>query len=190
MSEHSVFEMRDRLLPFGIFRWTVGKKGVENLYQLRRIGQVRIAYLLTVLPQDGTSWGLEQDVVAGVAFLKLAYHFGRQIVVDILCLPIAVNQPEPVNQRTIKDNPLVFNPPSPPYQGGYRVFGDECPIKLSSARFEQELERRADAGLMRDTELRVSVECGVVVSDGFVCGFEDEGWHCILGLTRCLLKSP
>ncbi len=57
------------------------------------------------------------------------------------------------------------------------MFRDERPIKLSSTRFKQELERRADGGLMRDTELRVSVECGVVVSNRFVCGFEGEGWH-------------
>ena len=30
---------------------------------------------------------------------------------------------------------------------------------------------------MRDTELGVSVECGVVVSNRFVCRFEGEGWH-------------
>ena len=83
--------MCDCLLPFGIFWWTVGKKGVKDLYQLRRVGQVGIAYLLTILPKDSTARGLEEDVVAGIAFLKLAYHFGRQVVVDILRLPIAVN---------------------------------------------------------------------------------------------------
>ena len=57
------------------------------------------------------------------------------------------------------------------------MFRDERPIKLSSTRFEQELERRTDSGLMRDTELGVSVECGVVVSNRFVCRFEGEGWH-------------
>ena len=58
------------------------------------------------------------------------------------------------------------------------MFRDERPIKLSSTRFKQELERRANSGLMRDTESSVSIECGVVVSNRFVCGFESEGRHC------------
>ena len=88
-------------------------------------------------------WGLEQDVVAGIAFLKFAYHFGGQVVVDILRLPIAVNQLEVVNQRPINDNPPVLTRTrlAPLIKGGYRMFRDERPIKLSSTRFKQELER-------------------------------------------------
>ena len=83
------------------------------MYQLRRIGQIGIEPLLIVLPQDGTVWSLEEDVVAGVACFKLAEHFGRQVVVDILRLPITVGQLESVNERTINDNPLTFTPTTP-----------------------------------------------------------------------------
>ena len=41
--------------------------------------------------------GLEQDVIAGVTFLKLAEHFGWQVVVDIFRLPITVGQLESVD---------------------------------------------------------------------------------------------
>ena len=39
---HSVFELRDCLLPFGVFLRTVGTEGFEGMYQLRRVGQVSI----------------------------------------------------------------------------------------------------------------------------------------------------
>ena len=67
------------------------------MYQLRWVGQVGIEYLLIVLPQDGTVGCLEQDVVAGVAYFKLAEHFGWQVVVDVLRLPVAVRELEGVN---------------------------------------------------------------------------------------------
>ena len=52
------------------------KEGFEGMYQLRRVGQVGIKRLLIVLPKDGAVWGLEEDVVAGVACRKLAKHLG------------------------------------------------------------------------------------------------------------------
>ena len=88
----------------------MGKEGFKCPYQLRRVGQVGIKHRLIVLPKDSTVWGLEQDIIAGIASLKLAFNFGRQIVVDILRLPVAVHQPEVVHQGTVNDNPPVLNP--------------------------------------------------------------------------------
>ena len=42
------------------------------MYQLRRVDQIRVKHTPIVLPEDSPVWGLEEDVVAGVAFLKLA----------------------------------------------------------------------------------------------------------------------
>ena len=50
----------------------MGKEGFEGMYQLCRVGQVGIKCRLIVLPKDGTAGGLEEDVVAGIAFFKLA----------------------------------------------------------------------------------------------------------------------
>ena len=85
-----VFELRNRLLPLGVFLRTVGKEGFENPYQFHRIIQIGIKRLLTVLPKDSALWGLEEDVVAGIACRKLALDFDWQVVVDILRFPIAV----------------------------------------------------------------------------------------------------
>ena len=74
---HPFPELCNRLLPFRVFQWPMGKEGFEGMYQLRRVSQVGIKGLLIVLPQDGAVWGLEEDVVAGIAFLKFAAHFGR-----------------------------------------------------------------------------------------------------------------
>ena len=60
------------------------------MYQLRWVGQVGIKCLLIVLPKEGAVWGLEEDVVAGVACCKFVYYLGWQVVVDILRLPVAV----------------------------------------------------------------------------------------------------
>ena len=60
---------------------------------------------------------LEKDVVAGIASLKLAYHFGRQVIVLIFRLPITVRQPEVVHQGTVNDNPPVLMDSSLNVQG-------------------------------------------------------------------------
>ena len=74
---HPIFELCNCFFPFGILLRAVGKEGFEGMYQLCRIGQIGIERLLIVLPKDGAVWGLEEDVVAGVAFFKLVEHFGR-----------------------------------------------------------------------------------------------------------------
>ena len=107
--------------------------------------------------------GLEEDVVAGIAFFKLVEHFGRQVIVDILRLPITVGQLETVDQRAINNNPSVST-------NNYRVFWHQNPVKLSSTVFEQGLERRADSGFVGDTD-------GIETFKGFVVGFDRfMGW--------------
>ena len=61
---HSVFELRYRLLPFGVLLRTVGKEGFKGMYQLRWVGQVGIKCLLIVLPKDGAVWGLEEGLLS------------------------------------------------------------------------------------------------------------------------------
>ena len=143
---HPFPELCDSLFPFRVLLRTVGKEGFERPYQLRGIGQVGIKRLPIVLPKDSAARFLEKDVVTRIASLKLAYHFGRQVIILIFRLPIAVCQPEPVHQRAINNNP-------PASIAGHRMFGDERPIKPSRTALEQRLERRLHSSLMRYTEL-------------------------------------
>ena len=96
---------------------------------------------------------------------------------DILCLPIAVRQSEIVDQRTINHNPLVLNPPSPPYQGGYRMFGHQGQVKLPCTVFKQGLKCRSDSSFVRNAEPIELLNCGAVGFDWFVGGFKGEGGH-------------
>ena len=162
---HFVFELCNRLLPFGVFLRTVGKEGFENPYQLHWVIQIDIKRLLTVLPKDGALRGLEKDVVAGVACCKLPLDLDWQVVVDILRFPITVRQLEIIDQRTINDNPPVS-------MDGYRMLRHQGQVKLPCTVFKQRLKCRSDSGLVRNAKPVKLLDCGVVGFDRFVGGFE------------------
>ena len=52
------------------------------------------------------------------------------------------------------------------------MLSDECPVALASARLKNLVERDADGAFVRDSELFVFSEFGIVVSDDFVRRFE------------------
>ena len=147
------------------------KEGFERPYQFRRVGQVCIKRLLIVLPKDSTVWFLEKDVVAGIASLKLAYHFGRQVIILIFRLPIAVRQAEVVHQDTVNDNPPVSN------RTVIECSGTKRPIKLPCTTLEQGLERRSHRPLMRYPKPIKLIQRIVIIFDDFVCWFEIEACH-------------
>ena len=148
----------------------MGKEGLERLDKSPLIGQIRVENGRVILPQDRPLGRLEQDVVSRIARRKLVLHFGVEVVVNILCFPIAVRQVERVDQRAIDDNPLIAAE-----RDG--MFGDECPRNLPSARFEQRMKRRAHGGFMRHAEVFKFAERFVIRPNGLVRGFEIERWH-------------
>ena len=57
------------------------------------------------------------------------------------------------------------------------LFAEECEIGLVAVVLEQPLECGTDGAFVLFAEAFVFFEFGVVVSDGFVCGFDVEIWH-------------
>ena len=70
------------------------------------------------------------------------------------------------------------------------MLSDEFPVMLAPAGLENFLKRSADGAFVRDSEMFVFFEFGIVASDDFVCWFEV---HVFLRLScggQLCLKSP
>ena len=157
MSATLLLELRDRLLPGGVLLRAVGEEGLQRLNQGRGVGQVGVKDQTPVLPQDGALRRLEKDVVARVAGRELALDLRRQVVVDVLGLPVAVGEAEIVDEGAVNDDAFV----APRAEG---VFGHEGPAALAGAVFEEGLERGAHRGFVGDAEPGEPVKGGVVGS--------------------------
>ena len=165
-----LLELRDRLFPGGVLLRAVGAEGLQRFDQLRGVGQVGVEGQASVLPQHRPLRRLEEDIVARVAGLELALDLGGQVVVNVLGLPVAVRQPEIVDQRAVGDDALAAS-------GVERELRHEGPAALAGAGFEEGLEGGAHRGFVGDAEAGELVERGVVGLDGLVGGLEGEGGH-------------
>ena len=65
---------------------------------------VLVADACAALIEDGAFGGLEDDVVAGVAFVELALNFLREVILFVLGLPIAVRQVVEIYESAINDD--------------------------------------------------------------------------------------
>ncbi len=107
---HFILKGVHGLAPFLVSRRLVFEKGFEDLHQLLRLRKIALHLLRAVLPQDRPLRGLEQNIVAGVALLKLLFDLLLQIVVAVFGLPIAVGQIKGIHQRAVGVN--IFSPVS------------------------------------------------------------------------------
>ena len=64
-------------------------------------GHVGPHRLFVVLDQDGGAGVLEDDVVARVAAVELACDLGVEVVVGVLCLPVAAGHAQRVFHRAV-----------------------------------------------------------------------------------------
>ena len=167
---HPLLELGDRLLPRRVLLRAVAEEHLQRLDQLRRVRQVGVQRQPPVLPQQRPLRRLEENVVARVAGRELALDLGRQVVVDVLGLPVAVRQPEIIDQRAVYDDaPVALRADG--------VFRHQRPAALAGAVFEQSLECGAHRALMLNVEACELVKCSVVGLDRLVRGFEVEGGH-------------
>ena len=142
---------------------------MQSFDQRSRFRQVGIQSQPSILPQHRTLRRLEEDVVARVAGRELALDLGGQVVVNVLCLPVAVRQPEIVDKRAVDDDALV----------ALRADGEfrhQRPAALAGAVFKQRLESGAHRSFVLDAEPCELLQRGVVGLYRLMCGFEVEGW--------------
>ena len=83
---------------------------------------------------------------------------------DILRLPMAVQQGGTVKQCCINENLIAFRP-------FHWILSNEGPLELSHTVFEQGLEWLSDSGFIRNIEPVQPLKFGVVGFYRSVCGF-------------------
>ena len=119
------------------------------------------------LVEDGASGRLENDIVAGVAFVELEFDFFFEVVLFVLGFPVAVRQVEGIDQCAVDDD------------GGAAgaldaVLGDERELHFATALGEKVLEGAADGHFVIDVEVSEMAEGLIVGGDGSVRRLEIE----------------
>jgi len=68
------------------------------------LGDVLVEYARSALIEDGALGSLENDVVAGIAFIELALDFLSEVVFFVFGFPVAVGKVVNVDQGAIDDD--------------------------------------------------------------------------------------
>ncbi len=152
-------ELLDGLAKAGDFGPLVAEEELEQLLQLRHVGDVAAHHLLAVLDQHGLAAVLEDDVVLRVATLELGGDLGVQVVGLVLGLPVAEGNAQLVQQCAVHVTPFLG--------GGVEfVLRHEDQVVLATPGLEQVLERLAQHRLApAAAHLAQAVELGEVLAD-------------------------
>ncbi len=89
-----------------------------------------------ILPEDLPVWRLKDDILFGVAFLKLLSDLLFQVIFDVFGFPIAVGQIKAIHQRAVRIDVFL-----PMLQG---ILFVERPVELFRAMMQQIRKRRRD----------------------------------------------
>jgi len=165
-----LLKIRDGLFPLFVSGRLIFKKELERFNELLRVVQIRVENLFVVLPENGARRRLKQNVVSRVSGGKLLLNFLRQILAFVFRFPLAVRQSEFVNERAVHTQRVFLRALN-------RPFGNELPIKLIAASFEQSLKSRAHRSFMLDVDRFELFERLVIFRDGFVRGFQLQFVH-------------
>jgi hypothetical protein len=128
------------------------------------LGDILVGDAGSGLVEDGALGSLEDDVVAGIAFLQLGFDFAVEIVFFVFGFPVAVGEVEGVEERAVDADGgvLAFD----------LEFWDEGEFELASTGGEQVLEGAADGHFVAYVELAELMEGVVIGADGRVRGLE------------------
>ncbi len=170
---HPLFEFADRLLEAFDVGLGMAVEGVEQVGKLPRIVQVGVEGLLAILEEDGSPGVLEDDVVERVAAGRFLADFGREVVVGVFGLPIAVGQIEFVAERAVG-----IDRPAAAFDG---LLGDERQAVRLGGFAEQLLEGGFEGSFMRDILRGVGLEGLVVGGQRLVCRLDGAGRHVARG---------
>lgn len=134
------------------------------------VGDFAVELDASVLGEKGVGGGLEEDVGAGVAEGEFLFGFDAEGVFGVFGFPPGAGEVEGVDQASVYAEGAFAG-------AGDGVFGDEGPVELAGALFEEVFEGGADVAFVVEA---CSAECGegfVVGLDGGVVGFEIELGH-------------
>ena len=98
----SIFELGHGLLPFLKMGRLIIEEGFEGLNQRFRAGDILIKILPAILVNDGPMRGLEENVVTGITGVKFLLNLLFQVVSGVLGFPVAMGQPEVVEQGAVQ----------------------------------------------------------------------------------------
>ena len=133
--------------------------------------------------------GLDDDILGWVACGKFSVCFGIEVVLCVLCFPVAVGEFEGIDDFAVWRYPSFF--------GCVVCFlAEECEVGLVAVVLQEALECGADGAFVLFAEPFVRFEFGVVVFDGFMRGFDVEHSGCglwVMGfglwVTACLNRG-
>ena len=119
-----ILELGHGLLPFLEVRRLIGEEGLERLNQGFRPGDILIKIGTAILVNDSPMGGLEEDVVTGVAGVEFLLNLLFQVVLGILGFPVAMGQPEVVEQGAVQaEGVAIFLEGILLHQGEAALFG-------------------------------------------------------------------
>ena len=179
-------EFLDRLFPVRHGRGRKLEEELEDIDQLFVVGEVGFIDALGILVKDGAIGLPEEDVLLRVAEAELDLDLLFEVVGGVFGFPDAVVEAVVVEQGTVGfcvGLALALD----------GVFGDERPIELAGAGFEQLLEGAADGGLVLDAELGEIGQGLVVKGDWFMGWLQLEAGHghvMLYARTKHKAKAP
>ncbi len=152
-----VAELLDGLFPVGHSGRGEFEEESEDVDELVGIGEVGFVKTLGVLVEDGAVGLPEEDVLLGVAEGELDLDLFVEVVGGVFGFPEAMVKAVVVEEGAVGFGVgLAFALDC--------VFGDEVPIEVAGAVFEEFLKGEADGGFVLDAEpgepgQRLVVEC-------------------------------
>jgi len=165
---HALLKLLHSLLEVVDLRLGVGVKLVEQRDKLLGIGDVESVAFLAVLEQDGGPGVLKNRVIERVAFFDLLADFHIEIVVGVLCFPMAVAKIEGVAQGAIGEDILTL-------RTAHFELGNKRQV-VGAAGFGQKLlEGSFSSAFVLDVLVTVCAECFVIALDRLVGRLEERG---------------
>ena len=161
----AVAEFADGLFPFRNRRRRVFEKELENVDEVVGFREVGAVNAFALLIKNRAARFLKENVVLRITGGEFEFDFFFEIVGFVFRFPKAVIQTERIEQRAVG------------FGGGFAfafdgIFGNEFPIELAGAGFEQFLKGGADSGFVFDAELLEFFKIVVISNDAFVRGLE------------------
>src|SRR6266478_3281147 len=122
-----------------------------------------------MLPQNGTIWRLEEDIVSWVACRKFLPDLLGKVIVGILRFPESMDDFEIIEQRTV-----WVQCPIATLEG---VFFGQRPSVLTTTIPQQGGKRWRNCAFVKQVQRGKPLECVVVGFHDIMTGFEIQHWH-------------
>jgi hypothetical protein len=158
-------EFADGAVPVFLMGLAIFKERTEDVNEFDGIDDFAVELDVSVLDEKGVGGGLEGDVGARVAEREFLFGFDAERVFGVFGFPPGAREVEGVDQAAVNAERAFAG-------AGDGVFGDEGPIELAGAAFEEVAEGFADVAFVVEFGAAEFGEGVVVGLDGAWLGFK------------------